>query len=554
MLNSTDVKETTVRKPTDNKLIHIALLKQIQQGGDTGIEAYYQLAYYYTFGLRGTILINYKLAFPLLEKASKNGHMCATALLATEYYWNGKDNRQDKGKAKKLIASIALDLINTVVILKKDAPHARYYLAYCYEKGIFVEKKQQTAIKLYQQESRTNNPLAQNRLSYCYREGIGTVVNLFEAFNWCKRASTTLSTAIYNFGYFHEKGIDVEIDRDKSFKYYKEAVDEYGHVSAKYRLARCYKHGYGTKLNLDKVFELNLEAAEQGYELAERRVARFYENGELVDKDHKKAFAWIYKAAQKKLSSNSISCLGYYYRHSIGTEKDLDKSFKCCKEALKLDPKDTVALQHMGMCYQHGMGVHTNLSIALKYFRRVRPFPYNDYILLSNQIYQYYDDFHTAVNNEKQNILVVYNTISELINDFRVPSCVLSEEFKMHLSKKIQSSTRTEDEKNSLLQLLAIRGCADDILMDCKNYPGVDALNGGNKKKNALTYEQLYVAKYSAAFFLNKYITSNDLLKLIMNFLSIDVTLGTTFLFFNLYKNDNNTSHEIQKPQDPTAN
>lgn len=71
-----------------------------------------------------------------------------------------------------------------------------------------------------------------------------------------------------------------------------------GHVEATYNLAICYHYGYGTGVDLQKAYELYLEAANVGYGKGMELVGRFYNRGIYIEQDREKAEYWLQKAME----------------------------------------------------------------------------------------------------------------------------------------------------------------------------------------------------------------------------------------------------------------
>lgn len=90
-----------------------------------------------------------------------------------------------------------------------------------------------------------------------------------------------------------------------------------GHVEAAYSLGICYHYGYGADADLEKAYQLYLEAANAGYGKGMELVGRFYNRGIYVTRDRRQAEYWLGKAlasgdpeareeAEKELAAGGI--------------------------------------------------------------------------------------------------------------------------------------------------------------------------------------------------------------------------------------------------------
>jgi TPR repeat protein len=139
--------------------------------------------------------------------------------------------------------------------------------------------------------------IAQKNLAYCYKNGEGTPINLFESFYWCKKAA------------------------------------ERGNIEAQNRLAICYENGEGTEVNMEKSFHWYLESAEGGNVNAQYNVSISYENGEGTPIDLQKSLYWIEVAATRH---DSDACLraANFLKEGKGCEINLEKAYDYYLRAL----------------------------------------------------------------------------------------------------------------------------------------------------------------------------------------------------------------------------
>ena len=76
------------------------------------------------------------------------------------------------------------------------------------------------------------------------------------------------------------------------------------------------------------------EAAEQGYPVAQYKLAECHARGEGVPEDPEEAVKWYRKAAEQRHAEAQYS-LGVCYRNGIGVSEDLEKAIKYWSEAIQ---------------------------------------------------------------------------------------------------------------------------------------------------------------------------------------------------------------------------
>lgn len=82
----------------------------------------------------------------------------------------------------------------------------------------------------------------------------------------------------------------------KEAKKWAEAAANQGSATGYYVLAQIYEF----EENFERAFELYSESAELGLSMAEMQLADCYMNGKGVEKDLKKWFEWLQRAAENR--------------------------------------------------------------------------------------------------------------------------------------------------------------------------------------------------------------------------------------------------------------
>lgn len=189
-------------------------------------------------------------------------------------------------------------ILKSNYIDKKELGLFTYTLAYCYYKGIGVEKNIQTAIKYLEDAIQLKNPTAMLVLALMY---------------W--------------------KGEDVEINTQKAIQLREEAYEEAikrEDLLAMFFLATIYEFGSIGEKNIPTAFELYKKTAEFELEDAYFPLGRFYYHGYHGKQDYKEAFTWLKKAPKNQ---DAYYMLGYMCYFGMSVAKDLDKARKYFERA-----------------------------------------------------------------------------------------------------------------------------------------------------------------------------------------------------------------------------
>ncbi|KAF0477718.1 calmodulin-dependent protein kinase [Gigaspora margarita] len=111
----------------------------------------------------------------------------------------------------------AFDQLN---LIDFQNPEDIYWLGYCYEHGIEVEKDEDKAFIHYQKSANMNNSNGIYQVGYCYHLGIGVETNRQEAFlHYQKSAEAGNSMGIFKTAICYFYGIGVEKDEAKFYEW-----------------------------------------------------------------------------------------------------------------------------------------------------------------------------------------------------------------------------------------------------------------------------------------------------------------------------------------------
>ena len=154
-----------------------------------------------------------------------------------------------EGVAKNILHCIRLYLMAA----ENDNPLAQAHLGDLYFKGIEVPKDMATAISYY---TRSECPYGDYCLALCYFNGSGVAKNKrLAALLWNDAANKGLAEAQYYMGVMYETG-EIVVKNYKTAVYWYNRSSKQGFVPSIERLAHCYTHGFGVRMNKRKAIEM----------------------------------------------------------------------------------------------------------------------------------------------------------------------------------------------------------------------------------------------------------------------------------------------------------
>ncbi|PKY44302.1 kinase-like protein [Rhizophagus irregularis] len=205
--------------------------------------------------------------------------------------------------------------------------------------------------------------------------GIETEINEQKAYELYQDAVNLGN--VYGMSYLahcYEHGIGVDVNKQKTFELYQKAAD-LGNAPGENNLGYCYDYGIGTNVDKEKAFELYKKAKEQGLIIAKYNLAQCYLEGNGVDEDPDTAFE-LYKELAYENYPDGVERLGYCYQYGTGTNIDLQKALELYREAKKLGSISGMTM--LATCYHDGIGTNSNKKKALKLFEEAADYEYNE--------------------------------------------------------------------------------------------------------------------------------------------------------------------------------
>jgi TPR repeat protein len=146
---------------------------------------------------------------------------------------------------------------------------------------------------------------------------------------------------------------------------WKEA-DALGHPEASYRLAGLYLEGHGVEKNHKRAFELLEKAAEAGRGPAQLELARLYERGRGTPKDMEKAVLWYWSAAKNEIPEAQLE-VGRLYHEGRGVDVDLEEASRWYGLAAEAGLGE--AQLALALMYHNGDGVEEDPESAAFWLR-----------------------------------------------------------------------------------------------------------------------------------------------------------------------------------------
>lgn len=119
--------------------------------------------------------------------------------------------------------------------------------------------------------------------------------------------------------------------------------------------------------NHDETIRLLTERAENGNWGSQARLAKWYRDGYLVEKDPKKAFYWYEKAAQSK-DPEAVCNLGWCYIRGFGCTANPTKAVHYFQQAAKAGIP--AAKYNLASCYERGHGIQKSLADAVALYEQ----------------------------------------------------------------------------------------------------------------------------------------------------------------------------------------
>ena len=218
--------------------------------------------------------------------------------------------------------------------------------------------------------------------------------NFVKAFSYLTRiVNTTNPSYLRKIGYFFEKGLGVESNKEKAFEFYLKSA-RFGDYISQYNVAICYLNGVGIEKDVDKAFNFAYQSAVQNYEKASILLANMYRNGIGCEKDPKTALSTL-----ERCSEDSGAVI--YLRSLLLLDSKTEIANP--ELAIKLLQKgafnnDTKCLLLLADLYEKGQIVPQEISKSLSLLMKAAK---NGSASAMNRIAEYYEKGMGTLKNEE---------------------------------------------------------------------------------------------------------------------------------------------------------
>ena len=128
----------------------------------------------------------------------------------------------------------------------------------------------------------------------------------------------------------------------------------YCNPDAQYHLAKCYEEGYGVIINETKAVSLYRDAALNGNNSAQLKMADYYLYGRIVKKDVNEALRW-FSMSDAEITDIDLLTIGNCFEEGDGINEDKEKAVEYYRKAA--EKGNTTAQYKLGRCYEYGIGI-----------------------------------------------------------------------------------------------------------------------------------------------------------------------------------------------------
>ena len=208
--------------------------------------------------------------------------------------------------------------------------------------------------------------------------------------------------AIHDLGKLYSTDKLGEKDEEKSFAYYKEALQGFmetepdsdfmfpyepkyeGQIMKPvdmrsyvwYRIGKMHCYGLGTEQDYAQSFEWFLKSAHEGNKFAQYSLANLYYYGNGVEKDLSQAFWWYRKSSEQGQPYASYAVAQMYSKGEYVAEnkETAQRYYKAALSGfLELESKDQAddnLYYKLGAMYKNGLGTEIDIPKAIEYFEK----------------------------------------------------------------------------------------------------------------------------------------------------------------------------------------
>lgn len=206
---------------------------------------------------------------------------------------------------------------------------------------------------------------AQYAYGVCCRDGMGVEKNATEAVRWFRAsAEQGYAPAQTTMGVCASSGEGMPRDAVEAVRWYRLAAEQ-NFPRALSNLAYCYSAGKGVEMNQSEALALYQKAADAGNAVAQNGMGWSYMKGLGVQRNYRLAIRWL-KLAAAQGQKNALTNLGVCYSHAMddASGEDIYRAYRAAA-----DQGFSSAQELVGECYEDGVGVRKNMTLAAMWYR-----------------------------------------------------------------------------------------------------------------------------------------------------------------------------------------
>ena len=256
---------------------------------------------------------------------------------------------------------------------------AQFDLALCYANGTDIEKNEELAFNWHKKAAEQGHVNAQFALGLYYFLNPG---RKYFSTLFCRGFNNPSVDRAYYLAVIFALGKNFQdADDDQAFSWFKKASEQ-NSAEALYWFAQCYLDGIGTQQNEEFAFDNFRKAAEQGCPDAYYWLALCYREGKGCQQNYQLAFTWITKAVEyvnayflqiktygseyEKNLAETYLLLGKLYAEDKAADQSDELAFEWFAKAAEKEIAE--AQYRLAHCYEFGIGVEINISLATKWY------------------------------------------------------------------------------------------------------------------------------------------------------------------------------------------
>lgn len=370
--------------PNKDKQKAFSLFQESNKGGC--VDATYNLAMCYYNGEGVDKWVSNAASF--FEKAAKEGHRRAMCMLGWLYH-KGEAVQRMPAKAAELFCK-AGDVEWSRKAADDGNEHCMLELAYCYETGDHgIERDLQQAIVWYEKATKRGITSALYSLAECY----DILKEPKNSFKWClKAAEADNKDAMYRVAKYLENGVGVKPDQAKAAEWYQKAASQ-GHAGALFHIGVCQMEGTNGSVNIPEGL-LNLTAAaNKQHRDAMVRLGMYYENVTVDKRDGnaKEAAKVNVIETKNETKKNEVKNKEKANEGQLSEEEKGRKNKELAVDWYQkaADLGSAFAMYRLGVCYENGIGVSVNASLAIEMYHNAAALDHIDAMEMLGRRYFY---------------------------------------------------------------------------------------------------------------------------------------------------------------------